>query len=1027
MPNQLDPQSQPLFPVSLDSLSSFLQMLHWPLGHSKIGSGGIDALTQTIPVDNIEMFDEGPSIVSIPSTNEIIWYETRSGSFGNGSLLNCKRNWGNNVMRWPIMALNDTNETFDIPGDWTATGGNDEVFEAGVLFTVSGSNGNDGEFEVSSAAVIGSGPSTKTRITVTGDVVPETYNDYPIQIASASDFTITESDSSSNYFKVAGDQTGYFYTGAKFRVKSSTGDDGIYTVTSSAFGTETQINVANVPVGDDTGSIHGQFFDVSGNHVDDFPVGANFEINGSTGNDGAYVVADVQLSAADTRIEVSSVADTTDDGTITVGANGSTGRIFWGTLGIGYAAPEGEDIYQLMGAEPLRLLGEAILELEAKVGIALSTDPASHEFRITQLEGVLSGTVSSFGILGVPVSGSVVDGDVVYFDGSQFEQADIQAGHVPVGTVEEVTTDYAVTDAQVGGSGWFEVAGDHRGEFPPGGTFSIAGSTGDDGAYTVVSSALNGSGDTRITVATVPTGDGTGTITVTAWKLVIGGIDGGHSSLTPGDPYYAVPGSPGDISTTPSGVLIGIGYTSTSLVVSIRKYGEYPRILLGQAVHASVTERDVVYYDQAAGELKQAVDTYAGTAHPPLGIAINVGSGVADIVIEGQVSGFTGLTAGARYFLKGATAGKISATRYVYTSHSYMIGVAESSTVLRVQIMFSPHAVDVPLFSLLFNQLNGASHVQGFAQIVDDFLNTLTHAQVSSTDPSTDVTGAELERLTDGSDAGALHNHDAENATLLGAIDYDYVSDNDAATDVTGAELESLTDGSDIGETLHSHDEDYGYGSVREWRRHELLPNMMDGALSTNYYVNGGSPTVLEAGSVSIVDLDEGRFLEITDNSGMSSGAYIHPQIKNHPQYQDSETYFRVKSGSDVSSIRWWCGFFLSSSLLLVDSTPSDFYAAFRYATDEDGTAFWRCVSDAGSGTPTVTITGVAIAVSTVYRLSIRSSGSNWKFYINDTLVATHAKGAFSGSTRCWLNASITSLVAGDRTFNLSTMFLRLP
>jgi len=48
--------------------------------------------------------------------------------------------------------------------------------------------------------------------------------------------------------------------------------------------------------------------------------------------------------------------------------------------------------------------------------------------------------------------------------------------------------------------------------------------------------------------------------------------------------------------------------------------------------------------------------------------------------------------------------------------------------------------------------------------------------------------------------AGTVHTH----AYLASSADYDDISANDAATDVTGAELEQLTDGSDT--TLHDHD-----------------------------------------------------------------------------------------------------------------------------------------------------------------------------------------------------------------------------
>jgi len=79
----------------------------------------------------------------------------------------------------------------------------------------------------------------------------------------------------------------------------------------------------------------------------------------------------------------------------------------------------------------------------------------------------------------------------------------------------------------------------------------------------------------------------------------------------------------------------------------------------------------------------------------------------------------------------------------------------------------------------------------------------IDYAFVSGNDGATDVTGAELEELTDGSTT-TLHDHDVTGLSNWPTIDYTYVSGNDVATDVSGAELEELTDGSVT--TLHDHD-----------------------------------------------------------------------------------------------------------------------------------------------------------------------------------------------------------------------------
>ena len=102
------------------------------------------------------------------------------------------------------------------------------------------------------------------------------------------------------------------------------------------------------------------------------------------------------------------------------------------------------------------------------------------------------------------------------------------------------------------------------------------------------------------------------------------------------------------------------------------------------------------------------------------------------------------------------------------------------------------------------------------------------YGDISGNDVDTDVTGAELETLTDGSVADALHSHTGAslstidistdtNLTVTAPItltdddigfdgDYSDISGNDTDTDVTGAELETLSDDS-MADTLHRHSE----------------------------------------------------------------------------------------------------------------------------------------------------------------------------------------------------------------------------
>jgi predicted alternative tryptophan synthase beta-subunit len=107
-----------------------------------------------------------------------------------------------------------------------------------------------------------------------------------------------------------------------------------------------------------------------------------------------------------------------------------------------------------------------------------------------------------------------------------------------------------------------------------------------------------------------------------------------------------------------------------------------------------------------------------------------------------------------------------------------------------------------------------------------------------------------------------------------------------------------------------------------------------------------------------------------------------------------------IFTDATMTSICIWVGLF--SAALDSNRAPNTHIAAFRYSTS-DGTAFWRTVTNAGSGAGQVTTaTTTAIAASTVYRLRITCANAtpDVKFYINDVLVATHTGASLPTSTQ---------------------------
>lgn len=142
-------------------------------------------------------------------------------------------------------------------------------------------------------------------------------------------FVIDAADDGAGTFVIDGDWADFFAVGTDFLVSDSTGNDGEYTVTAVAYAPSTDkttITVAAVADGTDDGEISlvyqavaavsavNNTFGLTGDFLTTYPVGRQFTVSGSTGNDGDYTVTAVSLAAGVTTITVASVADATVDG-----------------------------------------------------------------------------------------------------------------------------------------------------------------------------------------------------------------------------------------------------------------------------------------------------------------------------------------------------------------------------------------------------------------------------------------------------------------------------------------------------------------------------------------------------------------------------------------------------------------------------------------------------------------------------------------------------------------------------------------
>lgn len=151
------------------------------------------------------------------------------------------------------------------------------------------------------------------------------------------------------------------------------------------------------------------------------------------------------------------------------------------------------------------------------------------------------------------------------------------------------------------------------------------------------------------------------------------------------------------------------------------------------------------------------------------------------------------------------------------------------------------------------------------------------------------------------------------------------------------------------------------------------------------------APTTIGTPTVVDVSTGEGQFIQYAsgavanNEAGVVGAAFTQTQRIYNPILDVG-----MRTAASIAVQRTWIG--LCSADPMASDTPAVHLMAFRYSPATDTTAFWRCVTDNASGTPTVTTTTVAITTTTSYRLRIvcDAGGAAVRFYINGILVATH-------------------------------------
>ena len=177
--------------------------------------------------------------------------------------------------------------------------------------------------------------------------------------------------------------------------------------------------------------------------------------------------------------------------------------------------------------------------------------------------------------------------------------------------------------------------------------------------------------------------------------------------------------------------------------------------------------------------------------------------------------------------------------------------------------------------------------------------------------------------------------------------------------------------------------------------------------------------SVVESIAAARVTNESGLFIRArTAGTSGQRGSFICVQDQIQTRWEGEITFYVMTDINDqFDDLRMFIGLESSDITDVGDSAPTAHLALFRYATDVDGTAFWRTYTDTNAGSPTVTTTTVAIAAATAYLLRIRwnADGSEIKFFIDDVLASTHTTDLPSSSTLLGPVVSIKALAAEQK------------
>lgn len=186
---------------------------------------------------------------------------------------------------------------------------------------------------------------------------------------------------------------------------------------------------------------------------------------------------------------------------------------------------------------------------------------------------------------------------------------------------------------------------------------------------------------------------------------------------------------------------------------------------------------------------------------------------------------------------------------------------------------------------------------------------------------------------------------------------------------------------------------------------------LIDSTAATTYSAHGISGTITQSGTPVNNAIATGLAIRHDSAASTNSDAGYDVAPGVFWTVVGPRIYFNVKPYLSIANCRIMIGITSAVATTIGNADGAASHAVFRYDTVADGTAFWRCLTNDGSGGGGATTTTQSIAAFTPYTLCIDSSDpASIKFYINGALVATRTTQLPSNSTDMGIICKIRTL-----------------